>query len=309
MKIGAITIGQAPRTDVTADIMDIFEGQVELKQAGGLDGLTKEEIANFTPEEGDYVLVSRLTDGSSVTFAERYILPRLQQAIDELEAEGCRLIMFFCTGKFPETLTSRNIPLIYPCDILDRIVPLMTKKSNIICMTPSPLQLSQTEGKWSQYVDKVTSIAASPYGPWEDLESFGRSFDRVYALRPDQLQLGFLKVLKGSRMEKMKEAYGLFCHDTPPYEVLSTRWLSYGDVLTLKGVEEMTELYYNSGQFRTALELLELREASPFALYRRLADFYERKGLDQVQHARAARYEILLDFVRESWPEDGEEMR
>ena len=95
---------------------------------------------------------------------------RIQQAIDELEAEGCRLIMFFCTGKFPETLTSRNIPLIYPCDILDRIVPLMTKKSNIICMTPSPLQLSQTEGKWSQYVDKVTSIAASPYGPWEHLE-------------------------------------------------------------------------------------------------------------------------------------------
>lgn len=170
MKIGAITIGQAPRVDVTADIMDIFENQAELLQAGGLDGLTREEIAAFTPEEGDYVLVSRLTDGTSVTFAERYILPRLQQAIDEMEEAGCKLIMFFCTGKFPETLTSKNIPLIYPCDILDRIVPLMTKKSNIICMTPSPLQLAQTEGKWSQYVDKVTSIAASPYGAWEDLE-------------------------------------------------------------------------------------------------------------------------------------------
>ena len=71
----------------------------------------------------------------------------------------------------------------------------------------------------------------------------------------------------------------------------------------------MTELYYNSGQFRTALELLELREPSPFALYRRLAAFYEREGLDQVQHARAARYEILLDFVRENWPEDAGEMR
>lgn len=170
MKIGAITIGQAPRVDVTADIMDIFEGQAELVQAGGLDGLTKEEIAKFKPEEGDYVLVSRLTDGTSVTFAERYILPRLQEAIDRMEKDGCRLIMFFCTGKFPETLTSKNIPLLYPCDILDRIVPLMTKKSNIICMTPSPLQLAQTEGKWSQYVDKVTSIAASPYGEWEDLE-------------------------------------------------------------------------------------------------------------------------------------------
>ena len=100
MKIGAITIGQAPRTDVTADIMDIFEGQVELVQAGGLDGLTREEIAAFQPEEGDYVLVSRLTDGTSVTFAERYILPRLKEAIDEMEEKGCKLIMFFCTREF-----------------------------------------------------------------------------------------------------------------------------------------------------------------------------------------------------------------
>src|SRR5699024_5823211 len=90
-----------------------------------------------------------------------------------------------------------------------------------------------------QHLDLIAGL------PWHDLESFGRSFDRVYAVRRDQLQLGCLKILKGSRMEKMKEAYGLLCRDTPPYEVLSTRWLSYGDVLILKGVEEMTELYYN----------------------------------------------------------------
>ena len=154
-----------------------------------------------------------------------------------------------------------------------------------------------------QHLDLIAGL------PQEDLESFSRSFDRVYALRPDQLQLGFLKVLKGSRMETMKEAYGLLCRDIPPYEVLSTRWLSYGDTLILKGVEEMTELYYNSGQFRTALELLERREPSPFALYRRLADFYEKRALDQMQHARAVRYEILLDFAGENWPEDTEEMR
>lgn len=170
MKIGAITIGQAPRVDVTADIMDIFGGQVELIQAGGLDGLTKEEIASFAPAEGDYVLVSRLTDGTSVTFAERHILPRLQEAITQMEEEGCRLIMFFCTGSFPETLASKKVPLIYPCEILNRVVPLMTKKSSIICMTPSPLQLAQTEAKWRNYVREVTSVAASPYGPFEDLE-------------------------------------------------------------------------------------------------------------------------------------------
>ncbi|RGT72836.1 AroM family protein [Ruminococcus sp. AF18-22] len=202
MKIGAITIGQAPRTDVTADIMDIFEGQAELIQAGGLDGLSKEEIAGFQPKEGDYVLVSRLTDGTSVTFAERHILPRLQEAIDTMEAEGCRLIMFFCTGKFPETLTARHIPLIYPCDILDRLVPLMTKKSNIICVTPSPLQLAQTEEKWRQHVDKVTSVAASPYGAWEELE---KAAERVKDMEADLVVLdciGYTQEMKRMFEEK-----------------------------------------------------------------------------------------------------------
>ena len=113
MKIGAITIGQAPRTDVTCDIMDIFNGKVELMQRGGLDGLTVEQISAFQPQEGDYVLVSRLLDGTSVTFAERYILPRLQEAIHELEEAGARLIVFFCTGKFPASLTAK-VPLISP---------------------------------------------------------------------------------------------------------------------------------------------------------------------------------------------------
>ena len=170
MKIGAITIGQAPRIDVTADIMRIFDGKAELLQAGGLDGLTREEIAEFAPQDGDYVLVSRLQDGSSVTFAECYILPRLQEAIDRMESEGCSLIMMFCTGSFPETLSSKKIPMVYPCEILNRLVPLMTKKSNIICMTPSPLQLEQAEGKWRKYVKHVKAVAASPYGEWADLE-------------------------------------------------------------------------------------------------------------------------------------------
>ena len=140
MKIGAITIGQAPRTDVTADILHIFDDSLELVQAGGLDGLTKEQIAEFAPGKDDYVLVSRLTDGSSVTFAERHILPRLQDAINRMEDEGCSLIMMFCTGSFPETLSTRKIPMIYPCELLNR------------------------------YVDHVKAVSASPYGEWDALE-------------------------------------------------------------------------------------------------------------------------------------------
>ena len=131
MKIGAITIGQAPRTDVTADILHIFDDSLELVQAGGLDGLTKEQIAEFAP---------------------------------------CSLIMMFCTGSFPETLSTRKIPMIYPCELLNRLVPLMTKKSDIICMTPSPLQTEQCENKWKKYVDHVKAVSASPYGEWDALE-------------------------------------------------------------------------------------------------------------------------------------------
>lgn len=169
MKIGAITIGQAPRVDVTCDIMDIFGDNVELLQRGGLDGLTVEQISKFTPEEGDYVLVSRLTDGTSVTFAERYIVPRLKEAVEELEAEGVKLIMVFCTGEFPAEITSKRIPMVYPVELLHKIVPLLS--SNIITMTPSALQIEQNEKKWSKFVDKVVSVAASPYGDWADLEA------------------------------------------------------------------------------------------------------------------------------------------
>ena len=167
MKIGAITIGQAPRADVTCDIMDIFGDRIELLQRGGLDGLTVPEIEKFVPEEGDYVLVSRLTDGTSVTFAERYIVPRLKEAVRELEAEGVKLIMVFCTGEFPEEITSQKVPMVYPVELLHKIVPLLS--SNIIAVTPSPLQVEQNSNKWRKYVDKVTTVAVSPYGEWDAL--------------------------------------------------------------------------------------------------------------------------------------------
>lgn len=154
-----------------------------------------------------------------------------------------------------------------------------------------------------QHLDLIAGL------PGEDIKSFAVSFDRVYAMKPDQLQLGFLKVLKGSHMAEMADSYGLLYKDTPPYEVLSTKWLSYDDILVLKGVEEMTEVYYNSGQFKTSLDFLETGGGSFFSLYRKIAEFYEREGLDSVQHARAARYKILLDFTKEEYPDKTEEMR
>ena len=173
MKIGAITIGQSPRTDVTDDIMRLFDGKCELIQRGGLDGLTREQIDTFRPERGDYVLVSRLRDGSSVTFAERYILDNLQRGIHELEEEGVKLIMVFCTGQFPDSLTAK-VPMIFPNEILHRIVPMLTRTARIVAVTPSSLQLEQNTRKWEGYVDRCISIAASPYGDWESLEKAAR---------------------------------------------------------------------------------------------------------------------------------------
>lgn len=132
--------------------------------------------------------------------------------------------------------------------------------------------------------------------PFEDLDRFRISFNDVYALRPQQLQLGFLKVLKGSAMERQAPEYALQYTSQPPYEVLSTRWLSYEDICHLKQVEEMVEIYYNSGQFANTLEFLLPCFDNPYAMYESLAAWYEKCGLFGVQSSRIRKYEILLEF-------------
>ena len=160
-----------------------------------------------------------------------------------------------------------------------------------------------------QVVDKIHSfhnihqhldlIAGLPY---EDYDSFVTSFNDVYAMRPQQLQLGFLKVLKGSPIEEKAEEYGIVYNSRPPYEVLYSRWIPYDDVLRLKGIEEMVELYYNSCQFTHTLPVLEKEFASPFALYEALSQYYEEKGYYINTPARAYRYQVLLEFAQQKAP-------
>ena len=149
-----------------------------------------------------------------------------------------------------------------------------------------------------QHLDLIAGL------PYENVESFAKSFDDVYALKPHQLQLGFLKVLKGSYMEQQKESYGLCYKSAPPYEVLFTKWISYEDILRLKGIEEMVEVYYNSRQFEQTLEELEKEFSSMFEMYEKIWQFYKRQNLHKVQHKRSARYEILLAFLEEEFPEE-----
>ncbi|HJB06819.1 MAG TPA: B12-binding domain-containing radical SAM protein [Candidatus Enterocloster faecavium] len=142
-----------------------------------------------------------------------------------------------------------------------------------------------------QHLDLIAGL------PFEDFASFQNSFNQVYAMKPEQLQLGFLKVLKGSPMEAMAKEYGIVSSPNPPYEVLFTPWLSYGELLSLKGVEEMVEVYYNSRQFVTAVGRLEGEFASPYDMFAALAGYYEQEGLDQLSHSRMARFEILWNFI------------
>lgn len=149
----------------------------------------------------------------------------------------------------------------------------------------------QAAGNIHQHLDLIAGL------PFENVASFAKSFDDVYELKPEQLQLGFLKVLKGSYMESRQKAYGLAHKDRPPYEVLYTKWLSYEDVIRLKRVEEMVEVYYNSRQFTHTMEELEKEYASAFSLYDRLGAYYEENDLFKINHKRSARYEILLQYI------------
>lgn len=139
--------------------------------------------------------------------------------------------------------------------------------------------------------------------PFEDYESFKKSFNDVYAMRPHQLQLGFLKVLKGTQIRKKAQEYGIVYQEKPPYEVLYTKWLSYEEILRLKQIEEMVELYYNSGQFIHTLPVLEKIFKSPFELFENLAAFYEEKGYFSNSPARSCKYQVLLAFALNAAPE------
>lgn len=171
-----------------------------------------------------------------------------------------------------------------------------------------------------QHLDLIAGL------PYEDFESFQHSFNEVYSLRPQELQLGFLKVLRGSEMHRRAEEYGIIYRSRPPYEVLATRWISCDELLRLKEVEEMLEVYYNSQQFRNTMEALvsnyyqgagknisegqETGEntsdlpSGAFALYEAMADYYKQNGLEGKSYSRMQRFDILRSFIREAIRED-----
>ncbi len=163
-------------------------------------------------------------------------------------------------------------------------------------------QITENINSWHnihQHLDLIVGL------PWEDLKRFKQSFNDVYSMEPEQLQLGFLKILKGSYMEELIPDCDLLYSAAPPYEVLQTKWLSYGDVLELKDIEEMTEVHYNSRQFTCTLKELEKEFNTPYEMFSFMAGYYNRNHLFGISHSRIARYEILWKIIQEKLEKNG----
>ena len=163
-------------------------------------------------------------------------------------------------------------------------------------------QITETINSWHnihQHLDLIVGL------PWEDLKRFKQSFNDVYSMEPEQLQLGFLKILKGSYMEELIPDCDLLYSAAPPYEVLQTKWLSYEDVLELQDIEEMTEVHYNSRQFTCTLKELEKEFNTPYEMFSFMAGYYNRNHLFGISHSRIARYEILWKIIQEKLEQNG----
>ncbi|GAB1486503.1 AroM family protein [Aminivibrio sp.] len=159
--IGTVTIGQSPRVDIVPEISAILGPDVKIAEAGALDGLTKEQIAEFAPVKGDYVLVTRLADGSSVQIAEHYITPLIRKKIQGHFDRGIPLVFLLCTGEFPGFDTAGL--LIRPQKVLFNAVSAVAEGMRLGILTPSPQQVEQSERRWKEASQTVLSVPASPY--------------------------------------------------------------------------------------------------------------------------------------------------
>lgn len=143
-----------------------------------------------------------------------------------------------------------------------------------------------------QHLDLIAGL------PYEDFDSFHQSFNDVYSMQPDQLQLGFLKVLKGSPMHCDAPKYNIVYQSTPPYEVLYTKWLTYDDIRRLKRVEDMVERYYNSMQFVCTVPFMVQQFGDAFVFFDMLGRFFKERGYFGMQQSRLQNYEIIYEFAQ-----------
>lgn len=171
--IGAVTIGQSPRVDLVPELLSILGPGIEIKEAGALDGLSKAEIAAFAPKDEDYVLVTRLADGSSVKVAEQYITPRLKDKIQELFEQGIEVVALLCTGEFPE-MVGQGL-LVLPQPILYNVTEAVAPGLKLGVVSPAVDQIPQSQRRWRQVGTEQVMVAASPYDDPVELEQVAQT--------------------------------------------------------------------------------------------------------------------------------------
>jgi len=185
MKIGAMTIGQSPRVDIVPEFKAAIGFEVEIDERGALDGLSLDEVKEFAPGAGDYVLVTRMRDGTEVKIAERHVLDRLKSHARDLEEQGVELIVLFCTGEFPEMAT-RTL-LITPDRLLEHSVRGLMKRGSLAVLAPSKDQIAMMKKKWQASGLRLIVDAVSPYTAPE--ESYVDVAESIKEQSPDLLVL------------------------------------------------------------------------------------------------------------------------
>ena len=253
-----------------------FETELEALNALSLYHMTSNrEITKNEAKELNNDLYNKIQ-------SKRDNIPTFKEIFDILNEEEMGLLATFRPGlaQLEIGVQSTNIQTIHE---IDRVMDFD--------MVTQKVQRVASAENIHQHLDLIAGL------PYENLESFKKSFNDVYRLRPQQFQLGFLKVLKGSKMHEKAGEYGIVYHTRPMYEVLSTNWLTYDEVIYLKGIEEMVEVYYNSCQFRCTMRALEAEFNTPFAMYEALAEYYEENALNGLKHSRMRRFDILHDFI------------
>lgn len=169
LKIGFVTIGQSPRTDIIPELTQDLSANLESIEAGALDDLTRDDIARLAPKKGDYTLVTRMRDGTDVTIARKRIVPLVQKQLDKMAQDGAATVALLCTGEF--AVLKSKIPLLEPDRLLDGVVPGIMKKGLLGVMVPSSNQLIQAKKRWSKLGLRPHVEAASPYKDLGEIEN------------------------------------------------------------------------------------------------------------------------------------------
>jgi protein AroM len=161
MKVGTLTVGQSPRSDVVPELRGILGPEIEILEKGALDGLEVEEVRKFHPRPNDYILVTRMRDGTEVKIAERHVIERMRRCISEFQTEPVEIIILLCTGEFPE-IESRKI-LLRPDRVMLNVVQSLLESGRLGVVVPSPDQIPALKRRWETSNREVSAEAVSPY--------------------------------------------------------------------------------------------------------------------------------------------------